>query len=110
MEREAALVSGAEGTELRGGYLQVVVQRCDLGAGVVVNMCYPGGVIQVSVEELQMLAQAVPGGHSAAQPVVSILDGPAGSFAVDPLQQPCREGGAGLTLLQGSTPGGCGLH
>ena len=59
---------------------------------MVVHVCDPRGVVEVGVEELQMLAQAVPGGHAAAQAVVAVLDGPAGRLAVDPLQEACGGG------------------
>lgn len=35
-----------------GSYLQIVVERRDLRAGVVVDMGDPCGVVQVSIEEL----------------------------------------------------------
>ena len=62
---------------------------------MVIDVCDAGGVVEVGVEELQMLAQAVPGGHTAAQAVIAVLDGPAGRLAVDPLQKTC--GGGHLT-------------
>lgn len=64
-------------------YLQIVVEGCDLRAGVVVDMCDPGWVVQVSIEELQVLAQTVSRCHTPTQTVISVLDGPAGCFAVD---------------------------
>lgn len=54
---------------------------------MVVQVRDPGWVVQVSVEELQVLAQTVSGRHSSTQTVVSVLDGPAGGFAVDPDQE-----------------------
>lgn len=54
---------------------------------MVVDVCDPGWVVQVGVEELQVLAQTVSGRHSSTQTVVTVLDGPAGSFAVDPDQE-----------------------
>ena len=50
-----------------------------------------------------MLAQAVPGGHAAAQAVVAVLDSPAGRLAVDPLQKTCR--GGDPLVRQGQQPG-----
>lgn len=50
---------------------------------MVVDVGYPGGIVQVRVEELQVLAQAVPGRYSPTQAVITVLDGPAGCFAVD---------------------------
>lgn len=64
-------------------YLQIVVKGRDLRAGVVVDVGYPGGIVQVRIEELQVLAQAVPRCHSPTQAVITVLDGPAGCFAVD---------------------------
>lgn len=66
-----------------GSYLQIVVERGDLRAGVVVDVGDPGGVVQVSIEELQVLAQTVPGCHTPTQAVITVLDGPAGSFTVN---------------------------
>ncbi len=43
----------------------------------------PGGVVQVSVEKLQVLAETVSRRHTATQTIVPELDGPAGCFAVD---------------------------
>lgn len=50
---------------------------------MVVNVCDPGWVVQVGVEKLQMLSQAVPGGHTSTQTVVTILNGPTGCFTVN---------------------------
>lgn len=50
---------------------------------MVVDVGDPGGVVEVGVEELQVLSQAVPGGHAPTQAVVAVLDGPAGGFTVD---------------------------
>jgi len=68
-------------------YLQVVVERRDLGAGVVEDVRDPGRVVEVGVEELEVLAHAVPRGHAAAQPVVVVHDAPAaGPSVVGPQQ------------------------
>ena len=42
----------------------------------------PGWVVQVGVEELKVLSQAVPRGHPAAQSVVVIHDAPAAGTSV----------------------------
>lgn len=68
-------------------YLQIVVKGRDLGAGVVVDVGDPGGVVQVSVEELQVLAQTVSRRHTPTQTVVTVLDGPTGRFTVNPNQK-----------------------
>lgn len=66
-----------------GSYLQIVVKGRDLRAGVVIDVSDPGGVVQVGVEELQVLAQTVSRCHPSAQTIVTVLDGPAGGFTVD---------------------------
>lgn len=43
----------------------------------------PGGVVQVSVEELQVLAQTVSRCHTPTQAIITVLDGPACRFTVD---------------------------
>lgn len=63
-------------------YLQVIVERRDVRAGVVEDVCDPGWVVEVSVEELKVLSQAVPRGHPAAQPVVVIHDAPAAGASI----------------------------
>lgn len=68
--------------------LKVIVEGCDFGTGVVVNMCNPGWVAQVSVEVLHVLAQAALAGYSAAESVVAILNRPAAALAVDAHQEP----------------------
>lgn len=50
---------------------------------MVVDVGDPGGVAQVGVEELQVLAQAVFRCHASPQTIVAVLDGPAGGFTVD---------------------------
>lgn len=50
---------------------------------MVIDVGDPGGVVQVSVEELQVLAQTVSRCHTPTQTVVTVLDGPAGRFTVD---------------------------
>lgn len=50
---------------------------------MVVDVGDPGGVVQVRVEKLQVLAQTVPRRHAPTQTVVTVLDGPAGRFTVD---------------------------
>lgn len=55
--------------------LEVVVQRRDQVAAVVVQVAHPGGVRQVGVEELQLLALAVLRGHAPAQAIVAVPDG-----------------------------------
>lgn len=50
-------------------------------------MCDPGRVVEVGVKELQVLAQAVPGGDPAAQPIVVVDHAPAaGAPVVGPQQ------------------------
>lgn len=49
---------------------------------MVIDVGDPGGIVQVSVEELQVLAQTVSRCHASTQTVVAVLDGPAGRFAV----------------------------
>lgn len=47
----------------------------------------PGWVVEVSIEELKVLSQAVSRGHPAAQPVVVIHNAPAaGASIVGPQQ------------------------
>lgn len=55
--------------------LQVVIQRGDQVAAVVVQVADPGGLRQIGVEELQLLALAALGGHAPAQSVVAIPHG-----------------------------------
>lgn len=55
--------------------LQVVIQRGDQVAAVVVQVADPGGLGQVGVEELQLLALAALGGHAPTQPVVAVPHG-----------------------------------
>lgn len=50
---------------------------------MVIDMGDPGGVVQVSVEKLQVLAQAVSRCNASTQTVITVLDGPAGCFTVD---------------------------
>lgn len=50
---------------------------------MVVDVGDSSGIAQISVEELQMLAQAVFGGHASPQTIVAVLYGPAGGFTVD---------------------------
>lgn len=75
------IISAFSGCFLRS-YLQIVVKGSDLGAGVVVDVGDPGGVVQVSVEELKVLAQTVSGRHSPTKTIIPVLDGPAGRFTV----------------------------
>lgn len=72
--RHIVLFAAAElhGDELA---LQVVVQRCDQIAAVVVHVAHPGGVGQIGIKELQLLAVAALGGHAAAQPIVAVPHG-----------------------------------
>lgn len=51
------------GRYFRCSYLEVIVEGRDLGAGVVVDVGDPCRVVQVGVEELQVLTQAVPRRH-----------------------------------------------
>lgn len=69
--RHVVLLAAAQlhGDELT---LQVVVQRRDEAAAVVVHVADPGGVGQVGVEELQLLAAAAACGHAPAQPIVAV--------------------------------------
>lgn len=55
--------------------LEVVVQRRDQIAAVVVQVADPGGVRQVSVKELQLVALAALGGHAPPKPVVAVPHG-----------------------------------
>lgn len=64
-------------------YLKIIIEGCDLGAGVVIDVGDPGRVVQVSVEELQVLTQTVSRCHAPTQTVIAVLYGPAGGFAVD---------------------------
>lgn len=54
---------------------------------MVVDVGDPGRIVEIGVEELQMLAQAVPRGHAPTQTVVTVLDGPASRLTVDPEQE-----------------------
>lgn len=54
---------------------------------MVEDVCDPGRVVEVSVEELKMLPQAVPRGHPAAKPVVVIHNAPAARASVVGPQQ-----------------------
>lgn len=67
----------------RCSYLQIIVKGGDLRTGVIIDVGDPGGVIQVSVEELQMLAQTVSRCYTPAQTVITVLDGPTCCFTVD---------------------------
>lgn len=67
--------------------LEVVVQRRDQIAAVVVQVTDPGGVRQVSIKELQLLALAALGGHAPAQSVVAVPHGALGHTVEDPCQQ-----------------------
>lgn len=60
---------------------------------MVVDMSDPGGVVQVGVKELQVLAQTVSRRHASTQTIVTVLDGPAGGFAVDPDQESWKSTG-----------------
>lgn len=52
-------------------------------------MCHQGRVVEISVEELEVLSQAVPGRHPAAQAVVMIHHTPAtGAAVVGPQELP----------------------
>lgn len=52
---------------------------------MVEDVCDPGRVVKVRIEELQVLPQAVPCGHPAAQAVVVIHNAPAtGATVVGP--------------------------
>lgn len=54
---------------------------------MVEDVCHPCRVVEVGVEELKVLSQAVPRGDPAAQPVVVIHDAPAaGASVVGPQQ------------------------
>lgn len=64
-------------------YLQVVIKGRNLGAGVVIDMGDPSGVVQISIEKLQVLAQTVSRCHTPTQTIITVLDGPAGCFTVD---------------------------
>lgn len=52
--------------------LEVVIQRSDQIAAVVVQVADPGGVRQVSIKELQLFALAGLGGHPSAQPIIAV--------------------------------------
>lgn len=62
--------------------LQVVVEGCDLRAGVVVEVGDLGGVGQVCIEELQVVAVAALAGHPPPQAIVAVPDAPATSPVV----------------------------
>lgn len=67
--------------------LQVVVQRCDQIAAVVIQVADPGGMRQISVKELQLLALAALDGDAPTQPVVAIPHGALSHSIEDPSQQ-----------------------
>ena len=67
--------------------LKVVVQRRDQIAAVVIQVADPGGVWQVSIKELQLLALAALGGHTPPQPVVAVPHGVLGHAVEDVGQQ-----------------------
>lgn len=67
--------------------LQVVVQRRDQITAVVVQVADPGGVRQISIKELQLLALAALGGHAATQPIVVIPHGALSHSVEDAGQQ-----------------------
>ena len=63
-------------------YLQVVVERRDVRAGVIEDVRDPGWVVEVSIEELKVLSQAVPRRNPAAQSIVVIHDAPAARASI----------------------------
>lgn len=67
--------------------LEVIVQRRDQIAAVVVQVADPGRVWQIGIKELQLLALAALGGHAAAQSVVAVPHGALGHAVEDAGQQ-----------------------
>lgn len=76
-------------TQLHGDEmaLQVVVQRRDQIAAVVVQVADPGGVRQISIKELQLLALAALGGHATTKPIVTVPNSVLGHSVEDAGQQ-----------------------